>query len=94
MKYTHLPSGLTTAQLKKLWEPKSKVKSLSELGGGLPSGNVDLFGPGTDSGTFDFFVDDPQSLTGLKEVKAPVVTMDRLNELMQAILKAPADLLG
>jgi phosphate transport system substrate-binding protein len=48
---------LTTAQLKKLWEPKSKVKSLSELGGGLPSGNVDLFGPGTDSGTFDFFTD-------------------------------------
>jgi phosphate transport system substrate-binding protein len=48
---------LTTAQLKKLWEPKSKIKSLSELGSGLPSGNVDLFGPGTDSGTFDFFTD-------------------------------------
>jgi phosphate transport system substrate-binding protein len=48
---------LTTAQLNKLWEPRSKVKSLSELGGGLPSGKVDLFGPGTDSGTFDFFTD-------------------------------------
>jgi phosphate transport system substrate-binding protein len=48
---------LTTAQLKQLWEPKSKVKSLSELGGGLPGGDLDLFGPGTDSGTFDFFTD-------------------------------------
>jgi phosphate transport system substrate-binding protein len=48
---------LTTAQLKKLWQPKSKVSSLSQLGSGLPSGKVDLFGPGTDSGTFDFFTD-------------------------------------
>jgi phosphate transport system substrate-binding protein len=48
---------LTTAQLKKLWQPKSKVNNLSEVGSGLPSGKLDLFGPGTDSGTFDFFTD-------------------------------------
>jgi phosphate transport system substrate-binding protein len=48
---------LTTAQLKKIWEPKSKVKNLSEAGGGAPSAELALFGPGTDSGTFDFFTD-------------------------------------
>jgi phosphate transport system substrate-binding protein len=48
---------LTTAQLKKLWNKGSKVTSLSELGGGLPSTKLELFGPDTDSGTFDFFTD-------------------------------------
>jgi phosphate transport system substrate-binding protein len=48
---------LTTAQLKKLWNKGSTVKNLSELGGGLPSTQLELFGPDTDSGTFDFFTD-------------------------------------
>jgi phosphate transport system substrate-binding protein len=46
---------LTTAQLKKLWNKGSKVKSLSEIDPKLPDTQLSLFGPGTDSGTFDFF---------------------------------------
>jgi phosphate transport system substrate-binding protein len=46
---------LTTDQLKKLWNKGSKVKSLSEIDPSLPSTQLSLFGPGTDSGTFDFF---------------------------------------
>jgi phosphate transport system substrate-binding protein len=46
---------LTVDQLKKVWEPKSKVADLSSVDGGLPGGKLALFGPGTDSGTFDFF---------------------------------------
>jgi len=46
---------LKVDQLKKLWNQGSKVKSYSELGSGLPDAKVSLFGPGTDSGTFDFF---------------------------------------
>ena len=48
---------LTVDQLKKVWEPKSKVTELSQVDGSLPSGKLALFGPGTDSGTFDFFTD-------------------------------------
>jgi phosphate transport system substrate-binding protein len=48
---------LTVAQLKKIWEPKSKVSSLKQVDGSLPDGKLALFGPGTDSGTFDFFTD-------------------------------------
>ncbi len=48
---------LTIEQLKKVWEPKSKVKSLTDVDGSLPDGELALFGPGTDSGTFDFFTD-------------------------------------
>ena len=46
---------LTTAELKKLWNKGSKVKKLSEINPKLPDTELKLFGPGTDSGTFDFF---------------------------------------
>ena len=46
---------LTTDQLKKLWNKGSKVKNLSELDSSLPDTELSLYGPGTDSGTFDFF---------------------------------------
>ena len=48
---------LTTDQLKKLWNQGSKVKSLSEIDPKLPDTQLSLFGPGTDSGTFDFFTE-------------------------------------
>jgi phosphate transport system substrate-binding protein len=48
---------LTTDQLKNLWNQGSKVKSLSEIDPKLPDAQLSLFGPGTDSGTFDFFTD-------------------------------------
>jgi phosphate transport system substrate-binding protein len=48
---------MTVDQLKALWEPKSKVKSYSDIDPSFPDTPVKLFGPGTDSGTFDFFTD-------------------------------------
>jgi phosphate transport system substrate-binding protein len=48
---------LTSDQLKKLWNQGSKVKSLNEIDPTLPDTELSLFGPGTDSGTFDFFTD-------------------------------------
>jgi phosphate transport system substrate-binding protein len=48
---------LTTDQLKQLWNKGSKVKELSEVDPKLPDTTLSLFGPGTDSGTFDFFTE-------------------------------------
>ena len=48
-------SCLTTDQLKKIWEPKSTVKSWKDVDASFPDEAIKLFGPGTDSGTFDFF---------------------------------------
>jgi phosphate transport system substrate-binding protein len=48
---------LTTAQLKKLWNQGSKITNYSQLDPQLPDVDVSLYGPGTDSGTFDFFTD-------------------------------------
>jgi phosphate transport system substrate-binding protein len=49
---------LTTDQLKKLWEQGSKVNSLSQVDPKLPDTQLSLFGPGTDSGTFEFFTEE------------------------------------
>ncbi len=49
---------LTTDQLKEIWEPGSKVSSLAEVDASLPDAELSLYGPGTDSGTFDFFTDE------------------------------------
>jgi phosphate transport system substrate-binding protein len=49
---------LTTAELKKLWNKGSKVKSLADVRSDLPDTALSLYGPGTDSGTFDFFTDE------------------------------------
>jgi phosphate transport system substrate-binding protein len=49
---------LTVEELKKVWEPKSKVKNWSEVKAGFPNQPLQLFGPGTDSGTFDYFTDE------------------------------------
>jgi phosphate transport system substrate-binding protein len=48
---------LTVDQLKKVWNRGSKVKSLSEVDPSLPDTTLTLFGPDTDSGTFDFFTE-------------------------------------
>ncbi|MDQ3024379.1 MAG: PstS family phosphate ABC transporter substrate-binding protein [bacterium] len=48
---------LTVDELKKIWEPESKVKLWSEVRKGWPASAIKLYGPGTDSGTFDYFTE-------------------------------------
>ncbi len=48
---------LTVAQLKRIWEPKSNVDSWDDVERDFPAEKLLLFGPGTDSGTFDYFTD-------------------------------------
>lgn len=48
---------ITTDQLKKLLDPKSKVANYRELGAGFPDQKVSFFTPGTESGTYDFFTE-------------------------------------
>jgi phosphate transport system substrate-binding protein len=50
---------LTTAELKKIWEPNAQavVTKWSQVRAGFPDKEIRLFGPGTDSGTFDYFTE-------------------------------------
>ena len=48
---------LTTAELKSAWQSGSKVNSWKDIRSSFPDVPLKLFGPGTDSGTFDFFTE-------------------------------------
>ncbi|TYB53024.1 PstS family phosphate ABC transporter substrate-binding protein [Nonomuraea sp. PA05] len=48
---------LTVDQLKKMWSPGSKVTTWDQIDAKFPKEPLKLFGPGTDSGTFDYFTD-------------------------------------
>jgi phosphate transport system substrate-binding protein len=48
---------LTVEELRAIWSPGSKISSWSQVRDGFPDVELKLFGPGTDSGTFDYFTD-------------------------------------
>ncbi|WKX13779.1 PstS family phosphate ABC transporter substrate-binding protein [Streptomyces sp. NL15-2K] len=48
---------LTVDQLRKIWEPGSKVNNWNQVDPSFPDEELELFGPGTDSGTFDYFTE-------------------------------------
>jgi len=48
---------LTVDELKKIWEPRSSVDNWNEVRSEFPDKPLRLYGPDTDSGTFDYFTD-------------------------------------
>jgi phosphate transport system substrate-binding protein len=48
---------LTVEQLNKIWGPDSKIDNWNQVDPSFPDQKLTLAGPGTDSGTFDFFTD-------------------------------------
>ncbi len=48
---------LSIAELKRIWEPNSQVKNWSDVRPGFPNEPLKLYGPGTDSGTFEYFTE-------------------------------------
>jgi phosphate transport system substrate-binding protein len=48
---------LTVDQLNKIWEPGSKVNNWNQVDPSFPDVALQLYGAGTDSGTFDYFTD-------------------------------------
>lgn len=51
--------SLTVEDLKKMWEPSAqgKVKTWKQVNAAWPDTALKLFGPGADSGTFDYFTE-------------------------------------
>ena len=48
---------LSVAELRRIWEPGSQVRSWAQVRPGFPDVPLDLYGPGTDSGTYDYFTE-------------------------------------
>jgi phosphate transport system substrate-binding protein len=52
-------TSITVAELKKIWEPaaQGKLTKWNQVREGWPDKEIHLFGPGVDSGTFDYFTE-------------------------------------
>ncbi|MBK89592.1 MAG: phosphate ABC transporter substrate-binding protein [Chloroflexi bacterium] len=48
---------LTTDELKKIWDIGSEVNNWNQIRSSFPDMEMNLYGPGTDSGTFDYFTE-------------------------------------
>lgn len=81
---------LTTAELKKIWEPGSTVNNWSQVRAGFPDQRLRLYGPGTDSGTFDYFT---EVINGKAQAsRADFTASEDDNTLVQGIAGDPNSL--
>jgi phosphate transport system substrate-binding protein len=81
---------LTVAELKKIWEPASKVRRWSDVRQGFPNTEMKLYGPGTSSGTFDYFTEEITGKAGAS--RADYTASEDDNVLVQGVEGDPASL--
>ena len=74
---------LTVEQLHQVWKPDSAVRKWNDLNPAWPDKNVNLYGPGTDSGTFDYFTEEVNGESGLS--RADYTASEDDNVLVQGI---------
>ncbi|MFT5208317.1 MAG: phosphate transport system substrate-binding protein [Flavobacterium sp.] len=55
---------LTVSELHQIWKPASTVKFWSDVRSNWPKKEIRLYGPGTDSGTFDYFTETVNGKSG------------------------------
>lgn len=48
---------LKVSEIQKIWGPNSEVKNWNQIAPAFPNQPIRLFGPGADSGTFDYFTE-------------------------------------
>jgi phosphate transport system substrate-binding protein len=74
---------LTVEELKKIWEPESKVRRWSDVRQGFPNTEMKLYGPGTSSGTFDYFTEEVVGKQGAS--RADYTASEDDNVLVQGV---------
>ncbi len=74
---------MTVAELKRIWEPGSTVTTWRDVRSEWPDEEIKLYGPGTDSGTFDYFT---EAIVGEEHASRPDFTASEDdNVLVQGI---------
>ncbi len=64
-------SCMTVDELKRIWQPGSTVKTWKDVRAEWPAQEIKLYGPGTDSGTFDYFT---EAIVGEEDASRPDFT--------------------
>lgn len=78
---------ITLDELDKLWGPKSKVSTWKQIRSEWPDQPIVLYGPGTESGTFDFFTDTVTGTEGASRTDYNASGDD--NQLVQGVSGDP-----
>lgn len=73
---------ITTDQLKQLWQKESPANTWADLNPDYPADTIALYGPGTDSGTFDFFV---ETILGEGEIREDFTPSEDDNVLVEGV---------
>ena len=79
--------SITMAELKKLWEPGSKIKTWNQVRKGWPKEEVKLYGPGPDSGTFDYFTEEVMGKS--RESRSDYTASEDDNVLVKGVSASP-----
>ncbi len=77
--------SITISELKKMWEPKARgnIKKWNQVKPQWPDFPLNLYGPGADSGTFDYFT---ETVVGeIKSLRADFTASEDDNVLVQGI---------
>jgi phosphate transport system substrate-binding protein len=83
---------LTTEQLHKIWAPESqgKITNWKQVDPSFPDMPLKLYGPGTDSGTFDYFTEEINGEEGVSRSDYEASEDD--NVLVQGVANTPGAL--
>jgi len=73
---------LTADQLKQLWQKENPANTWADLNPDYPADTIDLYGPGTDSGTFDFFV---EAILGDADIREDFTPSEDDNVLVEGV---------
>jgi phosphate transport system substrate-binding protein len=74
---------LTVEELHRIWMPESKVTTWKDVRPEWPDENIDLYGPGVDSGTFDYFT---EAINGKSQVcRSDFTASEDDNVLVQGV---------
>jgi len=83
-------SCMTVDELKRIWEPGSTISRWNQVRDGWPDEEIELYGPGTDSGTFDYFT---EAIVGEEDASRPDFTASEDdNVLVQGVAGDPYSL--
>lgn len=78
---------MTVEDLKTIWQPGSTIKKWSDVRPDWPDKPITLYGPGTDSGTFDYFT---EAINGKSQAcRADFTASEDDNVLVQGIAGDP-----
>jgi phosphate transport system substrate-binding protein len=84
-KQNNWATNITTEELKKMWEPSAqgKITKWNQIRSSWPNANIKLYGPGTDSGTFDYFTSVINGKSGAS--RADYTASENDNVLVQGV---------